>query len=763
MNTDGKTGAKSISAPLKKVASLIVRLRFVIFLLFAAACVFCALSLGRAKVYDDIIRFLPETTETRRGISVMEKEFSTYASVEMMLTDVTSEEASAFAAEIKEAPHVTDVGFDLTDSHYRDGAALYSVSFDLKEDDDRLGEAREGVRKLAGDKECYLHGDVLGGYSDFLAREMLVVFAFCAVVILAVLLFTSRSFFELPIYAVVFAVAALLNKGTNFLLGEISSITDSVVIILQLALAIDYAIIFAHSFQNELGAGQTPRDATVSALARSIVEIASSSLTTVSGLAALTLMQFRLGYDLGTALAKSIVCSMLTVFLLMPCLMLTFSKLIVRTTHRSLVPNMERWGRFLSRRVPVFLILFAVVLPFAVIFSGKTEYAFSDASITEIIESESRRDMHKIEEVFGERSAVAVIVPGGDYEKEKRLIERLSSMDHVKNVIGIAGIEYEGINLTDKVTPEEISGFFGADPGEVSKLFAVYAKGKNDPSAAEEAPLIDLALLLFDAADAGLVPLTDEQTEMMESVRAPLMRGVEQLKGEEHDRIVMTVTLPAESREALDLLRQIRSAADGEYGEDDVLVTGAITSARDLSESYKGDAVLVSVLTIVFVFIILLFTFRSPVAAAVLVFVIQGSIWINFSISYLAGIRSAFVTVMITSAIQMGATIDYAIVIMSRYKHHRASMEKKEAMAKAVNDSFSTVVTSGTIMTAAGFLIGYKVSDVYVGHIGLTVGRGALISVILVLTVLPQLILLADRLIGLTTFRRRKKEGSGTR
>ena len=758
MSIDGKVGTKNVSASVKKVASFIVRWRFVILLLFVAACIFCAFSLGRVKVYKDITRFLPDSTETRRGISVMEKEFSTYASVEMMVTDLSYEDASALAAKIKKTPHVSDVGFDMTDSHYRDGAALYSVSFDLKEDDGRVGDARDDVRKLAGDRDCYLYDDALSGYSDVLAREMLLVFAFAAAVILAVLLFTSRSYFELPVYAVVFAVAALLNKGTNFLLGEISSITDSVVIILQLALAIDYAIIFAHTFQNELGTGQSPADATVSALARSIVEIASSSLTTISGLAALTLMQFRLGYDLGIALAKSIVCSMLTVFLLMPCLMLTFSKLIIRTTHRSLVPNMERWGRFLSRKIPVFLILFAIVLPFAVILSGKTEYAFSNESITEIIESGSRRDMHKIDEVFGERSIVAVIVPGGDYEKEKRLIEKLSSLDHVKDVTGIAGIEYEGISLTDRVTPEELSGFLGADSSQVSKLFDLYARGKNDPSAAKEAPLIDLALLIFEAADAGLVPLTDEQSGMMESIRAPLMRGVEQLKGEEHDRIVMTVTLPAESRKALDLLPRIRAAADEEYRDGDVLVTGSITSARDLSESYKGDTVLVSVLTIVFVYIILLFTFRSPVTAAVLVFVIQGSIWINFSISYLAGIRSAFVTLMITSAIQMGATIDYAIVIMSRYKHHRAVTGKKEAMAKAINDSFSTVVTSGTIMTAAGFLIAYRVSDVYVGHIGLTVGRGALISVILVLTVLPQLILLTDRLIEKTTVLIRKKQ-----
>ena len=758
-STDNKTN--NTPGAIRKIASLIVSWRLVIFLLFVAACVFCALSLGKVRVNGDITRLLPDTTETRRGILVMEKEFETYASVEMMVTGVSPEEASTLAAEIGRAPHVTDVAFDLTESHYRDGAALYGVSFDLKDGDPGVPEAWQNVAKLAGERDHFLNGDLTSGYSDQLAREMLVVFAFSAAVILAVLLFTSRSYFEIPIYAIVFAVAALLNKGTNFLFGEITSITDSVALILQLALAIDYAIIFAHRFRNELGDGHDPKGAAVSALARSIVEIASSSLTTVSGLAALTLMQFRLGYDLGVVLAKSIVCSMLTVFLLMPCLMLTFSRLIVRTTHRSLVPDMERWGRFLTRKVPVFLIIFAVILPFAVVFSGKTEYAFSDASVTEIITSERRADMHRIDETFGSRSVMALIVPGGDYEKEKKLIGEISSLDHVKNVSGLAGVEFEGMNLTDRVTPDEVAGLLGVDAGEVQRLFDLYAAGKGDPSAAEEAPLIDLALLLFKAVDAGFVSLTEEQSEMLDSFRGPLTRGAEQLKGEEHDRIVLTVDLPGESPEAEAVAAKVRAFAGEEYGEENVLITGVVTSARDLRESFKSDSVLISVLTIVFVYVILLFTFRSPVAAAVLVFVIQGSVWINFSLSYLAGIRSSFVTVMITSAIQMGATIDYAIVIMNRFRIRRETLPKKEAMAKAVGDSFPTVVTSGAIMTAAGLLIAFRVSDVYVGHIGLTVGRGALISMILVLTALPQLILLADPLIEKTTLRRGKKGGAG--
>ena len=181
-------------------------------------------------------------------------------------------------------------------------------------------------------------------------------------------------------------------------------------------------------------------------------------------------------------------------------------------------------------------------------------------------------------------------------------------------------------------------------------------------------------------------------------------------------------------------------------------IVGDVSSARDLAASYTSDSRLISFLTIAFVFTILLFTFRSFAGAVILVFVIQGSIWINFSFPYLQHISPSFVTNMIVSAIQMGATIDYAIVLMNRYQVLKAGLPKKEAMAAAVNQSFATVLTSGSILTAAGLLIGTRVSDAYVSHIGLAVGRGALISVILVLSVLPQLLVLLDGAVEKTRF-----------
>ena len=260
-------------------------------------------------------------------------------------------------------------------------------------------------------------------------------------------------------------------------------------------------------------------------------------------------------------------------------------------------------------------------------------------------------------------------------------------------------------------------------------------------------------LYLFDMIDRGIVNLTEEQMEMVSDLRPQLEYALSQLRGDTYNRIVVSADVPVEGKESTELVETLRSIAERYYPRESVLVVGDITSARDLRSSYTGDSTLISLLTITFVFVILLFTFKTVVGSAILVFVIQGSIWINFSFPYLQHTVPSFVTNMIVSAIQMGATVDYAIVLMNRYLGLKASLPKKEAMALAVNQSFATVLTSGSIMTIAGFLIGLRVSDVYVSHIGLAVGRGAFTSVVLVLTVLPQLLVLLDKVIEKTSFR----------
>ncbi len=748
---------------LKKAAGAIVAGRYLIFLIFAAACVYCALSVGRVKTNPDLAAFLPEDTETRKALTVMEKEFEDFETVSVMLSGVSYEEAEAVRGELLDLPGVTDVAFDGSGAHYKNGAALLTVSFDGSADP----EAMEKIRALSARFDTAVAADVISDYSAKLAQEMGGVILLAAAVIVAVLLVTSRSYFETVIFFVVFAVAALLNMGTNFWLGTISSITNSVGVILQLALAIDYAIILARRCQDEAARGFSLREALPEALAGSVVEVASSSLTTVAGLAALTLMQFRLGYDLGIVLAKGIFCSLITVLCLMPGLLYVFARPLEKLAHRSFMPDMRAWGRFLVRSKGVFVILFLLLLPAAFLASRNVRYAFTDTGVSEIIPNENRAARRRVAETFDPDSMVAVIVPAGDPAAERAFLAEAAGLPEVKSVTGLAAIEAEpGHALTDEYTPQMFARFLNIDEEQAGQLFQAYGvrHGKIrdlfSGTADDGVPLVDLLLFAFDLADSGLISLTGEQKEQMEAVRGQLERGAAQLKGKHYDRMIVRTSLPAEGGESVAFVEKLRDIAAASYRREDILIAGYITSARDLKASFTSDMLKISFLTIGFVFLILLLTFRSFVGALTLVFVIQGSIWINFACTRLAGSSPSFVTNMIVTAIQMGATIDYAIVIMNRYLNLRGSLPKKEAMTEAVNQSFPTVMTSGTILTVAGLLIAFRVSDVYIGHIGLAVGRGALISVILVLTVLPQMILLLDGAIGKTTFTvKRRRSG----
>ena len=466
-------------------------------------------------------------------------------------------------------------------------------------------------------------------------------------------------------------------------------------------------------------------------------------------------------------LSKGIVCNLLTVFLLMPGLILLFPKAIRRTAHKSLIPDITPWGRFLMRSGGCFVWLFLLLLPAAVYCSSHVTYAFADHAVTELVYSESRAAMHKIEDTFARSTSVVLLVPHEDLEAEKAVLEEAEALPEIRSATGLAGIEVSPDHaLTDRYTSQMFAELLDIPQEEADLLFQAYGVRHEQYQAilsgreSYTVPLVDMLLYLFDMIDHGVVTLDDDQAGQIDTLRTTLRVGLDQLRGENYNRLLFSADVPVQGEESVALVEKLRAIGEKHYGAGQVLVVGDITSARDLGDSYTGDSRLISLLTIAFVFAILLLTFRTVVGSVILVFVIQGSIWINFSFPYLQHIMPSFVTNMIVSAIQMGATIDYAIVLMNRYLVLRETMEKKEAMARAVNQSFATVLTSGSIMTIAGLLIGLRVSDVYVSHIGLAVGRGAFTSVILVLTVLPQLLVLLDRIVERTRFHLSPEEES---
>ena len=744
---------KSTESAITKLARFIVDKRKAFYLVFIAAVLFSAASINKVQVNNDITSYLPPETETRRGLTIMEEEFITLGSANVMVSNVSYDTAQELADQIAAVPGVSQVVFDDTQAHYKDSAALFTLSFDGEETDPATVAAMEQVLHVLDGYDVYPSTQIGRDESASLQKEMTVILAIAAAVIVVVLLFTSKSYMEVPVYLIVFVAAAILNMGTNFIFGTISFITNSIAVVLQLALAIDYAIIFCHRYMEERDNGLDPREADIAALSKAIVEISSSSLTTISGLVALMLMQLRIGFDMGIVLSKGILYSMLCVFLLMPGLLMLFSGAIDRTRHRDLVPKINFWGKAVVRLRFVLPPIFLVAVVAGAVLSARCDYVF-DANDTDFDNKPDWRIAdEKVADTFGASNTIAVLVPRGDYEKEGRILERAAQIPQVTQATGLANIEVEeGRMLTDQMTPRQFSELAGVDIELARLLYQAYGLSVEEYGAIFQdpddyaVPLIDVFEFLLEQKDKGVVSLTADQARQVDELQEQLDVGLEQLRGEHWSRLVFIADVPTEGEEAQALLEQLRAIAQDEYG-DDVILVGNSTNALDLASSFSRDNLKISILTALFVMVILLFTFKSAGLPILLVLTIQGSIWLNFSVPVLTDTNLFFLSYLVVSSIQMGATIDYAIVITNRYLELKTLMDRKQAVVEALSQSFPTILTSGTIMAVAGFLIGGISTDATIGSVGQTLGRGTVTSIILVMTVLPQLLLLGDALI----------------
>ncbi|MBM6974282.1 efflux RND transporter permease subunit [Intestinimonas butyriciproducens] len=749
-----------------KLARFIVDKRKAFYLIFLAAFLFCAASINKVEINNDITSYLPDDTETRRGLTLMDEEFVTLGTADLMVSNIPLDTAWELSHKLEILPGISGVVFDETDDHYHDSAALFSVTFDAPEDDPAAVTALQAAQDALAGYDVSVSTQVGRDESASLQKEMTVILLIAAAVIVVVLLFTSKSYMEVPVYLIVFATAAVLNMGTNFIFGTISFITNSIAVVLQLALAIDYAIIFCHRYMEERDNGLDPREADIAALSKAIVEISSSSLTTISGLVALMLMQLRIGFDMGIVLAKGIVCSMLCVFLLMPGLLMLFSRPIEATRHKNLVPSIDFWGRGVLKLRYVLPPIFLVVLVAGAVLSGRCEYVFDTNDADFDNKPDWRIADEKVTDTFGKKNTIAVLVPRGDYDKEKTVLRQVEALGPVTSATGLANIEVEdGRMLTDALTPRQFSELAGVDVELCRLLYQAYGLSVEEYGAIFQnpddyaVPLIDIFEFLLEQKDKGVVDLTADQEEEVEDLRAELDLGLKQLRGENWSRLVFVADIPTEGEETYALLDQIRAIAQDQYGEDVILV-GNSTNAFDLASSFSGDNLKISVLTALFVMVILLFTFKSAGLPVLLVLTIQGSIWINFSVPVLTDTNLFFLSYLVVSSIQMGATIDYAIVITNRYLELKESMGHREAAVASLSQSFPTVLTSGTIMAVAGFLIGGISTDATIGSVGQALGRGTVTSIFLVMTVLPQMLVLGDLLIERTaiTLNRDRKQ-----
>ena len=745
---------------LVKLSTFIVEKRNLFFLLYAFAFIFCLFSMNWVQVENDVTTYLPEHTETRQGLVAMNENFVTFATAQVMVSNITLETAEEIYDILVAIDGVDMVTFDGSSDHYTRASALYDISFAGGNFDDISLQAMSEIEDALAAYDVSVYTMV--GYDEnaMLQDEMNTILLAGSVIIAVVLTLTSRAYMEVPVLAITFGAAALLNMGTNFLCGKISFISDSIAVVLQLALAIDYAIILCHRFSDEHET-KDARESAISALKKAIPEIGGSSLTTVSGLAALAFMEFGIGMDMAVVLIKAILLSLLAVFTLMPGLLVLFCPLIDKTKHKKLLPNITFAGKFAIKTRRIVPVLFVLLLGGAFWLSSHCPYAYSYNDLKTAKMSDRQNAYFKIKDTFGTSNMVAVVLPSGNYEAEAKILEEFENRSEVKSTMGLSGIEaMDGYTLTDALNPRELSELTGLDYEVMQLLYTAYATEHNQYGKIisgldeYEIPLFDMFIYLKDQLESHNITLTGEDQAMIDELFTQLELAQAQLQNDKYSRMVVYLTLPEEGDETYAFLNEMRTII-GKYYEGDYYVVGNSTSCRDLSSSFVTDNLMISILSSFFVIVVLLFTFQSAGLPVLLIIVIQGSIWINFSFPALMDQPLYFLGYLVVQAIQMGANIDYAIVISSHYQELKAHMPHKEAIVHALNAAFPTVFTSGTIMASTGLLIGYLSAQPVVSVLGTCLGRGTIISILLVLFVLPAFLVLGDSIIERTSFRLR--------
>ena len=735
---------------LVKLGDFIVNFRYLFLGLFVVLAVICTININNVKVNYDITSYLPDDTETKVGIDLM-KEFGELNQMQVLLTDISYDDAQEKADKIKNIDNVENVSFNNTKDYYKNNNALIVVELGNVSDNTK-DKVLSKIDNIVDDSEYYIYvensDDAVGGMNTIL---IIVV-----IIIVAVLLFTSKSYFNVILAFIVFGISILLNMGSNFLLGEISYITKSIAIVLQLGLSLDYLIIFLNHYMKEVKDDDNLILAVKKTVTKSVKEIFASSLTTIAGLIALVFMQLKIGGDIGIVMSKGIVCSMLTVILLLPCLLIIFNKPIMKLEHKSFVPNTKKLSQIILKSRKVLLSLFIIIVLLSIYLMGKYSYVYNVYSVKSITKSDTQIALDKIESNFGKHNRLVILVENKDkdYNKELELFNELSKNQNILSMTSIGSQEIgSNIYLGSKLDYNTLSQILNITPELSLNLYKYYASENNELDKLinindYKITVIDLIYFLKDNKDK--LPLDDDMKLMVDNYYNTINNSIALLESDNYSRFILELKTDVEGEETFELLDDIKDVTNKYY--DSSTLVGESVSARDLSDTFSHDNLIITLITIVFIALILLFSFKSLGMTLLLILTIEGSILINFGITTLMGDNIFFMSYIVVSAIQMGATIDYAIVMSNRYLTLRNKMNKKEAMIGALTDSTPAIITSGLILTASGFLIGFISDSGVISSIGMALGCGTLISMICTIFILPAILHVCDKFIKITTF-----------
>lgn len=623
-------------------------------------------------------------------------------------------------------------------SFYLKSAASDNVTIDALDRIEQIINDNINQQKSAGlisetisAESCYYFGGTAENARILVASsvgDMPIFVAIAVVAVFFILLFTSHSYLEPLVFLATLGISILLNMGSNIIagnpVGTISTITSSCSTILQLALAMDYAIFLMHTYYEELRVKLNPRDAMISALPKTLASISASALTTIGGFIALFFMQFGMGYDLGFVLAKGVLLSLLTVIILQPVLIVIFNKPIMKSQHSWIVePRLGFVSKNITKKgvaIAVIAICAVICLPCAY-FQSLTPLTY--ISTTEATPTEQMTAPQYV--LQGSSNQVIVMVPYSAKEGDES-----DTSDYVQK-------QYEFIDYL-KTELGQKEGEHGAQ--DILSLCTIIPQNRFEEIANHQ---------------NGIV---------MVFIEGNFVKSYAPDGGAEREYMLYTLNLEGhpEDEESYASIAAIRAKAAEIFGvsEGEIYMTGLAQGASDLAAVTPDDFMLVNILSAVIIFVILLFTFRSFITSLILLAVIEAGIFFNLAIVYFVSLLAPFapgllsvfsgeinfMAYLIVSAIELGATVDYAILFTSKLGEEKAKGCRPErAIRNAIYRSAPSVTTSAAILIAVCLAVNLISSNMIVRQITELIARGTFFSYILVFTLLPSIMLFKEK------------------
>ena len=647
----------------------------------------------KTRINYDILSYLPESLETVKGQDVMVDEFGTGAFSMVVVEDMPLKDVQKLKNKFEEIEHVKKVLWyddiadisvptsmmpkDLKDIFFADDSTMMLVLFDNTTSSDEAMEAVTNMRAIA-DKQCFISGmsGVVTDIKNLCLQELPIYVAIAALFSFIVLEITGTSFVVPILFLLCIGISILYNMGTNIFLGEISYLTQALVAILQLGVTMDYSIFLLDSFEeNKKRFPGDKNRAMGHAISNTFKSIVSSSITTVAGFAALCLMTFALGKNLGIVMAKGVIIGVICCVTLLPAIILIFDPLIEKTKHKPLIKNTNRLSGFIIRHYKIWLAVFCIGLLPAVYGNNHTKIYYNiDKSLPSTLDSNVANK--KLEDTF-DMSTMHIIMMDKNISNANRttLMKDIEKVDGVKWAFGLNSVF--GANVPASMIPKDVKDMLQSDEQELVFVCSKYSSA------------------------------TDESNSQIAAIN--------------------------------DLVKKYDSNG---------MVIGEAPLMKDLQDVTDIDLVNVNVASVAAIFIIIMLVFKSISVPIILVAVIEFAINVNMAIPFFQGIELPFVASIVVGTIQLGATVDYAILMTSRYqKERRKGFGKKEAVMNAHKACALSIMTSGFSFFAATFGVAWYSKVDMIGAICTLLSRGALISMACVIFILPAMFIIFDKVI----------------